>query len=299
MLYCIQAQSYTDWELILVDDGSSDETSQICDQACCNDSRISCIHQENAGVSAARNRGISIAKGDYITFLDADDKIPQNYLFVLLECCKKGDIAVCDTIVVQDGKEINRFTHEDAVLTQTEALNLLLSRKKINSGPYSKMFRRDIISDVCFPPLCVYEDILFVQEAISRANSVIVTDETAYLYIQNSSGAMSGMMKNPSLDIIIASDKLLYFIESNPQLTSECFYTTISHVFQYVVPLAKNNGFKNCDFLFKARALYKKYMWSILACKAVPWKEKVVFWLFAHGWVYYNKEFKFIREKLQ
>ena len=82
-LKSVSAQTYTDWECILIDDGSTDNSGDICDRWCVKDPRFRVIHQANAGVSAARNKGIDLAQGDYITFIDSDDWVDDDYLDLL------------------------------------------------------------------------------------------------------------------------------------------------------------------------------------------------------------------------
>lgn len=275
-------QTYADLELILINDGSTDCSAAVCDSF--TDPRVRVFHQENRGVSAARNLGLSQATGEYITFLDADDIVPPDYLQVLRDACRNADIAVCDVVSIQDGRELTRFTHPDAVLTQQEALDFLLTRRRINSGPCAKLFRREMLQGLTFPPLKAYEDILFVREAFCRADRIAVTDRTEYRYIQNPAGAMSGFFKAPSADIIRATDALLEFIGSRPELNPDCFYITASHLMQYAIPAAQNPDGK--DFVLQSRKLYRKYWWQLLNCSAFPWKEKITFSLFILGWIY-------------
>ena len=292
MLFCIQAQSYTDWELILVDDGSSDETSEICDQACCNDSRISCIHQENAGVSAARNRGMGIAKGEYITFLDADDWIDINYLEELFLACMNADIAVCDMVVEKAGKELQRFSLENCVLTKKQGLNYLLSRKGISSGPVAKIFRKDIVNEVKFPSIRYYEDILFIRDVFCLADHIAITNKTSYHYIVNEQGAMSGVMNRGLEDIVFATDNLLCFLKNHKELSSECYYITISHLMQYALNVIERPTEDGKKFIVKVKNIFRKYLKEIIKCKSFPIKEKIVYALFSIGVFYNNKKIK-------
>ncbi len=278
----VLGQSYEGLELILVNDGSKDCSAAVCDSF--TDSRVRVFHQENRGVSAARNLGLSQATGEYITFLDADDIVPPDYLQVLRDACRNADIAVCDVVSIQDGREKARFTHPDAVLTQREALDFLLTRRKINSGPCAKLFRREMLQGLTFPPLKAYEDILFVREAFCRARHIAITDRTEYRYIQNPAGAMSSFFKAPSADIIRATDALLEFIGGRPDLSPDCFYITASHLMQYAMPAAQNP--EGRDFVLQSRKLYRKYWRQLLTCPAFPWKEKIVFSLFILGWMY-------------
>lgn len=285
MLECVKRQSYQDMEVILIDDGSTDSSGAICDSIAKKDSRFYVVHQINSGVSAARNNGIKFANGDFITFLDADDEIPSNYIETLVNIQQKthADIVVCDVVMVQNGEEISRFTHNDTVLNNLQALNFLLSRKKINSGPCAKLIKSKIIGFSRFPQLKVYEDILFIKEIFEKANRVAVTRGTEYRYIQNINGAMSQITKVPSEDIVEATKELVKYIEMHKNLSPECMYITLSHLFQYVQSITKFKDSNEQLFVNKARKLYRNYLKNILKCNAFPWKEKTLFVLFCIG----------------
>lgn len=289
ILESLLQQTERDFEVIMVDDGSIDDSADICQRIARQDTRFRYIHQKNAGVSAARNRGLQEATGEYIAFLDADDIVAPNYLQELLRACKNADIAVCDVVVREGGMETKRFTQAPCLLTQAEALNALLIRQTINSGPYAKLFRRKILNCLTFPPLKAYEDILFVKAAFSKAQYVSVTNQTEYVYIQNPQGAMSNFIKAPSLDIIKATDELLDFIHAHSYLDSRTFYITASHLMQYVQPLMDQSAMGSAEFIESTQKLYRKYKMQILCCPAFPWKEKVVYLAFAYGWRYKNK----------
>lgn len=292
---CVQAvldQSHHHLELILVNDGSSDGSGALCDGFACADSRVQVLHQPNSGVSAARNRGLSMATGEFITFLDADDIVPPNYLEVLHDACRDADIAVCDVVSIQDGRELVRFTHPDGVLAQREALDFLLTRRKINSGPYAKLFRREVLAGLAFPSLKAYEDILFVREAFCRAERIAVTDRTEYRYIQNPAGAMSGFAKAPSTDIVRATGELLAFIDARTDLSPETFYITASHLMQYVLGAAGHR--ESRAFLRESRRLYRRFLGPLLQCPAFPPKEKLVYLLFTCGWLYAGRKLTWI-----
>ena len=284
----VRGQSYEHWELLIINDGSQDGTSRLCDTFAETDPRIRVFYQANAGVSAARNCGLKEADGEYITFLDADDVIPADYLTVLHCACSGADIAVCDVVSIVDGQEKQRFTLEDTVLTQKCALDYLLMRRGINSGPCAKLFRRGIVQDLKFPSMKTYEDILFVKDAFCRAERIAVTNRTEYRYIQNDVGAMSSFYKAPSTDIVEATKQLLLFIRTRTDLNPGTCYITASHLMQYV-PLAQACP-EGTAFIRQAQRLYRFFWRDILRCAAFPWKEKVVYLLFSCGWLYQNKK---------
>lgn len=295
MLRSIQKQSVTEYEVIMIDDGSKDKSADICKEIAKNDLRFRYYYQENKGVSVARNNGLKRAKGEYIAFVDADDEIDQNYLEVLMNACQHSDIAVCDTVVECNGIEMKRFTGEYDALFRDDAINLLLCRKIINSGPGGKLFKRNVIGKIIFPVMKTYEDILFNLLVFSNATTVSVTSKTQYHYIENLKGAMSGMKKIPSKDIIVASDQIMQFIKEKKEIVEpECLYATISHLFQYVLAMALGESQWDEGFIMESRLVYKKYLLDILKCTAIPQKEKLVFICFVFGWIYTNKTWIYI-----
>ena len=255
MLQSIQKQSYKDLEIILINDGSTDESEQECKKAEINDERIRYFYQENAGVSSARNYGMKLAQGEYIAFLDSDDEI----------------------------------------LTSTEALNQLLTRKGINSGPCAKLFRKKIIEDLYFPDLKVYEDILFVKDAFKKAKKVSVINSVAYHYYQNEGSAMHAGENTPSLDIINVTEQLLKFEDKNKQLSPECIYITFSHLYQYVQLLRDNDSEKSRVFIKEAQKIFYKNYKMMINCKFFSKKEIIIYTLFRWGWVYSDGGFWKVR----
>lgn len=294
---CLCSQLETDFEVLLIDDGSVDNSAAICKSMVEKDERFRYFYQENSGVSKARNNGIRYSSGKYITFIDADDELPDNYLLTLKYALENNncEISVCDVAVVESGKEINRFTFKECVINKIEALDFLIARKNINSGPCAKMFSRNLIIDELFPDLKAYEDILFVLNVMNKCDKVAVTNKTEYRYVQNTNGAMSGYMKSPSSDIIIATDYLAQFIIKHHSLNSECLYVTLSHLYQYIAPMLNGKCNYSQDFIKKSRVVFRKYLRNILANSAFPWKEKMLYMLYGYGWSLDNKKLHRLR----
>ena len=172
-------QTYTNLEIILVDDGSPDRCPAICDEWKSRDSRIKVIHQPNGGLSRARNAGLKIATGEFIGFVDSDDWIePDMYETLLSTMLETGaDIVVCNfyceevnsDAFIQKPKSpvIERYTAE-------EALKLLISEKTfIHPVVWNKLFRKHLLTNLLFPEDKIYEDNLWTPQAIGGANSII------------------------------------------------------------------------------------------------------------------------------
>ena len=295
LVHDIRAQDYSNYQVLLIDDGSTDKSADYGKEIQDKDRRFHYIYQENSGVSIARNHGLQLAEGEYITFLDADDRIDYNYLSALLNSCNKynSDMAVCNVKVERDNSVITEFSLEEGFLSQKEALDLLLSRKKINSGPCAKLFKKRVLQDLAFPKLTAYEDILFVKDAICNAIMISTTGKTSYHYIENTQGAMSKFITSPTMDIIVATENLMNFIKDYKSLDSQNIYKTLSHLMQYVIPLYSfRENDKVYEFIINAKQLIAKYRKDIMFCPAFPWKEKIVFELFSMGYLYTDSKIR-------
>lgn len=189
---CLQSvldQSYTNWECILVDDGSKDESGVKCDEWANKDGRFIVIHQENRGVSVARNNGILSAKGDYICFIDSDDWVCENYLKHLIDCIGNAELAVSGLsayrkdILFEENlppkQGIMKIGPEDADIF------IKLNENSLLYGPVNKLFRADIIKSkmVLFPENCSYaEDLTFCFCYLEHVNTIALCQKSDYHY---------------------------------------------------------------------------------------------------------------------
>lgn len=278
------SQTFQNYEVLLIDDGSTDLSGVICDKASCRDKRFKTIHQENRGVSFARNRGIDEAIGEWVVFIDADDTIPRNYLDELLNVVRNSssDIAVCDVAMYEsDGHCVHRFALQSGVISSTDGLNMLLSRRGINSGPCGKIIRRELARRFSFPNLKAYEDILYIKDLFSAVDSIAITSLTEYQYIQNKRGAMNTFIENPTKDIVVVTDELVRFIASRHDLSDDCLYITLSHLYQYVLSLKGSDSSSVKGFILEAKRVFKKSRRAIVLNHSFSWKEKVLYLFFS------------------
>ena len=183
----ILAQSYKDFELILVNDGSADKSGEICDYYAQKDKRIKVIHQRNRGVSAARNEGLREAKGNYISFLDSDDYIEEIMFESLMNIIKekKTDVAICGMdIVTEDGDTIDSHRIVGGRYSQVELVRqLFLSPNPLGSGCCNKIFRWNY--PIYFDENVTFaEDWLYLFELLKRCQSGILIPDVLYHYVE-------------------------------------------------------------------------------------------------------------------
>lgn len=225
---CIQsilAQTYTNFELILVDDGSPDKCGKICDEYAKKDMRIKVIHKKNGGLGDARNCGLSIATGEYIGFIDSDDYIESDMYEKLINACieKKSDIAVCGRYDVVDGKLKKRFSFEGTkVLSNSEAIKAILTTNNIDSSACDKLFRKKLFENIRFPKGKLNEDIYVMTKIISNSNRVVHIGESKYYYDHRPNSITTKCFSNRNMDSVEAAKEVLEYIKQNyPEFKKE------------------------------------------------------------------------------
>lgn len=214
----ILQQTYKDFELILVDDGSKDNSPQMCDLIAEKDERVVVIHKENQGVSAARNTGIDQARGEYICFIDSDDYVEKDMLECLVNNAEeyKADISCCGLVqVALDGEVKNHYCHGEK--EKIENMELLMQAfftvpmyKEILYGPYNKIVRTEIVKTVRFnEKYTVAEDLLFNFECLEKATVFYLENRELYHYIKRENSISTSKFAEKEFDYIFVADILL------------------------------------------------------------------------------------------
>lgn len=180
-------QTFSDFELILVDDGSTDSSATICDESAQSDSRIKVFHQANSGVSAARNAGVEKSSGKYITFVDSDDEIDKNYLHILYNNLIDGnaDFSMCQIIDVRNGEfKQPKFSNNLCTYSNRQAVEHFgMINGKNFFNIFAKLIERSIIENNKFPVGRAYsEDRAVLYKWYFAAKKIVESDASLYLY---------------------------------------------------------------------------------------------------------------------
>lgn len=193
----VLCQDFPSFELLLIDDGSTDASGKIADRYATKDSRIAVVHQPNAGVSEARNRGLALARGEYIAFIDADDRVSPTYLSHFLPF--ESDLAIAGILLLYDNsgkEEPYGFDRTRSARTDHDR-GLLFADAEIRNttkGPCNKLFKREIIEQyhLRFDPRYSYgEDHLFVLNYVKQCRSIALIAHIDYYYIQRDTDSLT------------------------------------------------------------------------------------------------------------
>lgn len=217
---CIRSllrQDYTNIEIILIDDGSTDYSSDICEKFSSLDSRVRLVRIKNGGVSNARNIGLDIASGDLITFVDSDDVITVDYVSSMVNCMiNNGADIVCSNILQWNPRNDVTIPFPGAQNTRVakrmssdDALECMLRNRFISSGPYAKLFRNSVIEAERFSKLVIAEDLEYNFRLFDKVEHIVYLDYDTYKYRQNPTGAMRKPFSPERMDAVRATSAIL------------------------------------------------------------------------------------------
>lgn len=187
---CVESiinQTYKNIEIILVDDGATDNSGKICDELGKKDDRIIVIHKANGGLSDARNAGLKIAKGEYIGFVDSDDYIAEDMFETLYNLNKKynSEISIVSYYEIYKGRVIGvRDSKNLEELTKLEAIRELLIDTNIQSYAWNKLFKKELFDGLEFPTNKNFEDIATTLLLFEKANKVVLLEDPKYYYVR-------------------------------------------------------------------------------------------------------------------
>lgn len=215
-------QSYHNLDIILVDDGSTDNCPAMCDAWAKRDFRIKVIHKENGGLSDARNAGLEIISGEYVALIDSDDIVDIHMLAQLYQALEENnaDIAECDYVKFEDSQpEFTGGSNAIAVFDTECALRELFLEHTFRYTSCNKLYRREVFSQLQFEVGKLHEDVFFTYQAFGTANLVVKLDAPLYGYRQRSGSIMGSAFSLRNLDSLEARYRqLLYIREHFPSL---------------------------------------------------------------------------------
>ena len=249
-------QTYTNLEIILVDDGSPDGCPQICDEYAAKDKRIAVIHKENGGLSDARNAGLDICKGEYISFVDSDDWVDVEYIEVMLDSAIKeeADISICNHEKTATNIT-TRTTHQSKIilLNSVQAIKKIFGQDSLTFiVSWGKIYKRRLWNSLRFPKGKLYEDAYVCHILYDDSKKICFTNKILYFYFQRPDSIM-GMTQSP---VHAIEPQLLlynYLTMQHPELVHKMYPKICwDSLWAY-----KNTS--NKEFLISARSIFNSY----------------------------------------
>ena len=283
------SQTYTDLEIILVDDGSPDASGAICDAYAAKDSRIKVIHQQNGGQSAARNAGLSVASGEYVGFVDADDTVEPDMYEVLYEAIQGRDLAICGARRVREGQIPERIDGAGSVteLDRDGLWNEVFGR--MNNGAWNKLYRKDLLQGCRFlEGLFHNEDLIFLLSYLPMANSGKVISAAKYNYfVREGSVTNKKHFTERAFDEVRGKDMARELVEQ--------YYPPLANVALSYCVIARMNVCRKLyryglqskyqPTLDEYRAFFRQHDSSFKA--QLPWRRRVEYFLLCRiKWLY-------------
>ena len=239
---CIESilrQSFKNWELILIDDGSTDESGRICDEYSKKDNRVKVIHQDNKGVSASRNIGLINSKGEYICFIDSDDYVEDDYLMKMIKiilsedvdfvCCGVKNVKNSDIIIqsIADNSIINKAIIENHFFKN----NII---KDLMYAPWNKLYKKKLLEEINFNEnFSIGEDILFVYEYLQKCRNGYFLKDALYNYVYRADSAMNKDKLKRQSEYLKAAQYILNKCQDT-ECENDCKIWNYYHILNYV-----------------------------------------------------------------
>lgn len=260
-IYSIVNQSYKNIEIIIVDDGSSDNSPAICDELAKIDSRIHVIHKKNCGAPAARNTGLKCANGAFITFVDADDWIDKKMYSEMISraVSENSDIVICGSRwICEDGKLLKTECLKYTVFNNHEAMRRLLEND-IKEQVWDKIYARTVVDGIYFVEGKKIDDIFWTYQVLGNANKVSTINQIYYNYFQNSESVMGVGYKSYWTDALDAMKLRCEYIKKNfPDLYDKALYVYIGSCHYHLQCAVRTNQPQEVIDNIQNRLSYRK-----------------------------------------
>lgn len=258
-------QTYKNLEIILVDDGSPDRCPQMCDDYAEKDGRIKVVHKKNGGLSDARNAGMAVATGKYISFIDSDDYVSDDFFECLLDVMNKenSDIAECSVVKLYEDNRFDEFSDDLSVKTYDtqDAMSALIAENPFHQHVWNKLYKTELIKDIPYAVGKLNEDEFWTYQVFGRANKVSKLNKTMYYYFQRNSSIMGVGYNIRRLDALEGKANRQKYIENNfPDLSTQAkidLYGSCMFAYQSVLKFMSGaDKKKSLELIRKYRKMY-------------------------------------------
>ena len=272
----LKNQSYKNIEILLVDDGSTDNSGNKCDEFKKTDDRIKVFHKKNGGLSDARNYGIKKAKGEYITFIDSDDYVENDYVEYLYSLIKKYDctISCCThTVRYDNGKSHGLNIDKDEKISKIDFFKKMLYSKDIEVSAWAKMYKTSYFDDVKYPIGKLFEDVDTTYKLVDKTDFIACGYSSKYNYMIRNNSITTGKFSDKHFYMVEATENMCNYLNKYPELKKACnrrmcysYISTLNRMIKF--------NYKEKDIIKKYRRTILKYF-SIVFDKNSSFRDKI------------------------
>lgn len=257
-------QTYQNLEIILVDDGSPDNCGKICDEYAELDSRINVIHKKNGGLSDARNVGIEIAKGEYITFIDSDDFITKDYVEYLYQLLENGnaDMSVCQRLDVdEEGVSLNIKINvkEQVVVGNRECMRAYVEERSVETAAWGKLYKTEMFKQVRYPVGKYHEDVFTTYLLIAQCEKIAIGSEQKYGYRSRTESITKSSFSKKHLDSVEGTIKRGEFVGKKYPEFAQVANSQIVYAANYCVMKMIKAEVVDTQSITELQKVYRKY----------------------------------------
>ena len=280
---CIEsvlAQTYKNIEIILVDDGSADDCGTICDKYASEYDRIVVIHQDNCGLSMARNNGSKIAKGNFISFIDSDDYVSSNYIEYLMSLQTKYNADVVTTtakLFSSDKCFVDEIIQMDYSLSRDKALEMMCYRNPFGVSAWGKLYRRDLVLNNPYPEGKLHEDTATTYKIIGDSKVIAYGNQAVYYYyIRNDSIMNSCLKQGEWYGVRAAEEQMQYMKDTCATAIKASKYYFVHKAFELINKIVLYGNRDNKSFK-ELRKMTIPYFFTVFSDKKVGIPFKIEF----------------------
>lgn len=291
----ILSQSFRDFEILLIDDGSTDASGLICDKYVKKDERVKVAHIPNGGLAAVRNMGIENAVGDIIAFVDSDDIIALGSLQALYdEMISSGaDVVLGKVERFNEKNEYRPYTrlNERREMTGKETLALLLEGRLLNISMCGGIYKRSLFDGITFPIGYICEDWYVTPSLYLKTDKVVFIPQMWYLYRDNSESTMGRLYKSPNPQVIEVAEHAISVIQrsGDEQLFTKTLWSNLRRVWKLIGGLYQRGQYQTeNNFVNQVRAQLKRYWSDLSKTGEMNLQEKFGVWSFCYCEVLYH-----------
>ena len=269
-------QDYPDLEFILVDDGSPDKCGEICENYAKKDPRIKVIHKKNGGLSDARNVAIDVALGEYITFVDSDDYVSNDYVSTLYDLIKKNSCKISASGYIRFGQDDDlkegKKVIREYVFSRDNAIKEMFYQQKFDTSAWAKLYHRSLFLDgIRYPVGLLFEDLPTTYKLFQKSDKVAFSNKETYFYLRRTTSIEGSPFSQKKIDSTV---KIINQLESDFKNAPHLKKAVSSRILNFSFHILISMPFDNEDRLFLIKKI-KNYRLSVIMDKEAKMRSRI------------------------